>query len=622
MTWSDGPRPAMLAAGVPTAVYLATSAPSAHWLDSGTFVAQAADLGIAHPPGHPLAGLVHGAAMLLPIGPVAFRVALVSALCAGLATLFFYHAARSTYITVTGPEIATPLAIGSTWWLAGAFGFWFQAVRPEVYALQAALLAFVISQLIRFEEEWPPPKGRLLVAGAFVFGLALANHHLLALLLLPAAAATLGRWVRERGFRGLGLAATAGLAGVLTYVYLPLRAGSDAALRLGHPDSPSRFYWTVSAEAFQKNQGAGVPQPLGERFADVLVQLADSLHVALLVCALIGLYILLRLTKTRRVGVIWALILVIFLSARAWLGFVRNNPDALGYLIPAMMALVVMAGAFAATIVQMIVGARRQAPKWLVAIVVLLSLGGAGQFVRHAERASLAGFNDADLFDDLIRRDLPDRAIIIAHSPQTIFRYWGGEAEERLRPDVTLVPVPLLPYPGMVDDLVTEEPELRDLLRGVLMVGHVRLSDLQSLAGDRPVLLELDPRVDPALFGTLIPRGAYYEVVNANASDNDRREGAEDQSRRWQHLMERLDLRDGETRAQVFWRRFQDAVFYAQRGDRDFARGAIDDVLAINDEDEHARALATALQTPNAEGELEGPIDVQRFLLSPSTPED
>lgn len=611
----------MLAAGVPTAVYLATSAPSAHWLDSGTFVAQAVDLGIAHPPGHPLAGLVHGAAMLLPIGPVAFRVALISALCAGLATLFFYRAARSTYLEVTGPEIATPLAIGSTWWLAGAFGFWFQAVRPEVYALQAALLAFVISQLIRFEKEWPPPKGRFLVGGAFVFGLALANHHLLALLLLPAAAATLGRWVRERGFRGLGFAATAGLAGLLTYVYLPLRASSDAALRLGHPDSFSRFYWTVSAEAFQKNQGGGVPQPLGERFADVLVQLADSLHVGLLVCAFIGLYVLLRLAKTRRVGVIWTLILLVFLSARAWLGFVRNNPDALGYLIPAMMALVVMAGAFLATLFQMIVGTRRQAPKWLVAVVVLLAIGGASQFPRHAERASLAGFNDADLFDDLIRRDLPDHAIIIAHSPQTIFRYWGGEAEERLRPDVTLVPVPLLPYPGMVDDLVAEEPALRDLLRGVLMVGHVRLSDLQSLAGNRPVLLELDPRVDPALFGTLVPRGAYYEVVSASASDNDRREGAEDQSRRWQHLMERLDVRDPETRAQVFWRRFQDAVFYAERGDREFARAAMDDVLAINDEDEHARALAAALQTPNEDGELEGPIDVQRFVLSPDTPE-
>lgn len=85
--------------------------------------------------------------------------------------------------------------------------------------------------------------------------------------------------------------------------------------------------------------------------------------------------------------------------------------------------------------------------------------------------------------------------------------------------------------------------------------------------------------------------------------------------------MERLDVRDAETRAQVFWRRFQDAVFYAERGDREFARAAMDDVLAMNDEDEHARALAAALQTPNEEGELEGPIDVQRFLLSPDPPE-
>ena len=49
---------ATLAAGtVPLAVLVGTGSGVAHWLDTGEFVGVASDLGISHPPGHPLAGL-------------------------------------------------------------------------------------------------------------------------------------------------------------------------------------------------------------------------------------------------------------------------------------------------------------------------------------------------------------------------------------------------------------------------------------------------------------------------------------------------------------------------------------------------------------------------------------
>ncbi len=36
---------------------------------------------------------------------------------------------------------------------------------------------------------------------------------------------------------------------------------------------------------------------------------------------------------------------------------------------------------------------------------------------------------------------------------ESICGYWGGEAGERLRPEVTVVPIPFLPYPGLADAL-------------------------------------------------------------------------------------------------------------------------------------------------------------------------
>ena len=378
-------RGAALAAGVPMAVYVATVSPSGHWLDAGTFVAQASDLGIAHPPGHPLAGLVHGLAMLLPFGPVAFRVALMSGLCGTVGALFFFRAARRTYGRVgLHAELATPLAIASTWWLAGSYGYWFQAVRPEVYALQGALVAIALERLVAYEAAYPPARSRFLVAGAFAFGLAAANHHLLALLLLPAAAAPTARWVRERGWRPMIAAAAAAAAGVATYLYLPLRTNAGPLLRLGHPNSATNFYWTVSAQAFQQNQGEGVPGTLGERYADVAVQLTDSLHPVVPVLTLVGFYVLIRLPSSRRIGAMWFLVAATFVSARAWLGFVRNNPDALGYLIPAMMAIVVGAGAFAAALLTFAQGRGSGSFKRGLQIAVgALALGACGQFVRN-----------------------------------------------------------------------------------------------------------------------------------------------------------------------------------------------------------------------------------------------
>lgn len=610
-----GVGPALLAAGVPFVLYLATASSAGHWFDSGTFVAQATDLGIAHPPGHPLAGIVNSLAMCLPFGTIAFRVALVAALCVSAALAFVFRASVTTFRSVgLTLELASPIALFATWWLGASYGVWMQAVRPEVYGLQFLLMSFIVERVVHFEWCTPRVDSGALITAAFAFGLALANHHFLAFLLLPAIAATLGRWVRAAGPRPLGWASLAGLGGFLTYVYLPLRASSDAALRLGTPNTPANFYWTVSAQAFQGNQGDGVPQPLGERMADTVVAVAESLHLGVLFAALAGAYILVRLSRSRSIGVFWSLLLVVFLAARGWLGFVRNNPDALGYLLIAMTALVITACALFAVIIRFAYDASEKLRTPVLLLTVCLPLVAFTQLDRSKSLERVTGLQVASRLDSTLRRDLPADAILIAHSPQTIFRYFGGEATEALRPDVTLVPMPLLPYPGMVDALAEEAPELRSLLRGVLESGRLRSRDLQNLDTRRPVLVELDPRVTPDIWPSLVPRGAYYEVLRGDANVSDRREGAAAQTALYEELLARLgalNALDEETRAQLFWRRYQDALFFGAQGDRDFARNAIDTALDINDADEQVRALAAAIQTPNENGELNGPINLE-----------
>ena len=212
----------------------------------------------------------------------------------------------------------------------------------------------------------------------------------------------------------------------------------------------------------------------------------------------------------------------------------------------------------------------------------------------------------------MLRRSLPKEAILLAHNPQTIFRFWGGQAEERLRPDIRLIPVPLTNYPGMVEDLAGRSPVLRDVLRGILLSGRARIAEVRALAARQTVLVELDPHVDRALYPYLLPAGAYYQVMPITPAERDRDAAAQRQGQMWSRILQRLGpLEDTETRAQVFWRRFHDGVYFASVGDRSSARAAVDDALAINDQDEDLRRLALALQRPNADGVLEGPVDLE-----------
>lgn len=604
-----------LAVAVPLVLYLATVSSSGYWLDAGELVAQGRDFGISHPPGHPLFGVLATAAGLVPLGSLAFRVALLSAGCVGLACFFFYRSARRTLDTLRlAPGLAGVLAVGTTWLTAGSTGWWLQAVRPEVYALQAALVLFIIDRLTALEVAAPTRDHRALYAASLAFGLALANHHFLALLLLPAAAPTLARALLGGGRRTLARATAFAALGLSTYLYLPLRASSSAFQRLGRPDDLERFWWVVSAQAFQKNTGSGVPDPIGERFADVTVQLALDLSPVTVLLALGGIYVGLRVRATRRIGLLWLLILLTHIAARAWLGFVRHNPDALGYLMPASATLALLAALLVGVILHAVA---QRLPR--VAIVAGLVTAGLTllPLPRVAPEVSLATFRGGDAFDDVLLRELPPRSVILAHEPQTIFRIAGAQAIGE-RPDVVVVPIPLLPYPELVADLAERDPTLRDLLRTHLLEGRLGAAPLESLAAERPVFVEMDPRVGEALHGSLVPAGHYHRALADGATDTDVAEHEAGSRARLDRLLERVgDLDrsiDGETGSRLLWQRYQHALFLAGRDQREAALAHVEAARRIHPDEPLLVALAQALAPP-PEGEEPAPLDLRPFRL-------
>lgn len=611
-----------LAVGVPLAAYIATMSGSSYWLDAGELTAAAVDLDVAHPPGHPLASLLGHAATLVPLGSLAMRVAFAQAICASLAAGFLYGAIDTTVraLGVRHDRLVVPMALGASWLAAGSYGWWLQAIRPEVYALQALLLAIVVERIVALEATWPTRDLSPLPAAALALGLSLANHHFMGFLCFPALAPTLARVYRARGLRPLVLSLSMIGVGLVTYVYLPIRAATEPAMNLGHPTSLARLYWVVSAQAYQGTHALQA-EPLVDRFLDVTISLVESLHALPVLLALAGAYALLRAPGAVRIGYVWISLVLFSFVGRGWLGFVRGNPDALGYLMPAMAGVAALAVSLVSAVVGLI-GERDEArakrrvsdPSPMLAMVALaVAMLGAMQLVSTRPRASLATFHATDDVDDLRIRDLPPHAVVLVYAPQTVFRFFELAATEHARPDVTVVPMPFLAYPGTIDALVVHAPDVAGVVRSELLDGEPSTSELQSLASRRPVLVELDARVPLALHETLLPDAVFHSVEPAGTTDVDVRAASRRRAETLEALQGALgsDLRDAETVRQLLWIHYNDALYAASVGELDAARLSTARGLALAPSARELVRLQAALEDPR----LRGPLDVRPYLV-------
>ena len=610
---------ALLAAGPPLLVYIWTASGYAYWLDSGEFVATATDFGISHPPGHPLTAIALSAANVLPIGPLAFRVALVCALLAAVALVALFFACETTLRTgdAVSPRLCTPLSLAATWWVAGTPSWWLQSVRPEVYALQAALLCIAFERLLKAAATGPNLDVRPLFHAALALGLGLANHHYLTLLAYVPSVWLLGGLWRAAGWRPFAWSAVFTGAGLLTYVLLPLRAFSEPYLNLGEPTSVSRLFWVVSAQAFQKSLTPTQSRAFGERLGDVLATVGQDLHVVVLTIGALGVYFMLRIPACRRYGLFWLTAALCYAMGRGALGFVRGNPDAAGYLMMVHAAGAVCAAFAIGVLLSALAESLARGTRLAAGVAIAIAAATLFQFPRSSDRASLSSFVDTDVFDDWLRRALPPRSVVLVHNPDTIFRYWGGEAEEQIRPDVTMVPLPLITYPKLASRYVERHPELKGLLRDYMLDGRINPTELQSLAALRPVFVELDVRVPQTLYESMSPEHLFHRVATPGAELPNETEAARAHELVWSEVYEGISRPiDPQTSAQLLWRHYLDALYFAAVGDTRSALRASTAGLEINPRAEELVRLNEVLKSAPSDER----IDVGPFLVPVTGP--
>ncbi|MEM9488423.1 MAG: DUF2723 domain-containing protein [Myxococcota bacterium] len=615
------------------AAYAWTVSPAAGWLDSPEFVAAAVGLGVPHSPGHPLPVLLGKLGALIPIGDLATRVNLMSALAAAGASAALYRAiecllsaADSGHDTVPSAArrlIAAALALGFA--LSGAA--WLQAVRAEVYALHSLWFALTAWAAVAYATgaaggtedaagaRGAKGDGRGLLAGGLLAGLALATHHLIALTFLAPLIILL--IARRQGGRGLSVALLLMVVGLAALLYLPVRSAQHPEVNWGAPHTAERFGWTISARAFHKATTQEHVSSPGQDAAQVVLVLAEQsawpVAAALGLAAMLGLYIGLRQRGSRAVTGYLAAVVGLCCAARVLIGFDPDTPDHQGYLLPALGALAMLSASGIAAVWSLLSPARagpRPHPVHRVVGVALVLAAAAPQLVRTLPEVRTGSASDRWAGWELDA--VPPRSVLIASYFQTSFRLMAERAVAAARPDVAILDRSFLTYPGAAAEARLRYPALAALIDAPLVAGSpTPIAQLTELTRSRPVLMQLHINLEPAVDPWLVPLGPYAYLAPVPASEVGRqRAEVRDLAARAARANPRADARPGARQGARDPQRRHHLTprrGYLRMGRAHAARAVLDRAWALAPGDASLRAAAEQCGLRSAVDAIESP---------------
>lgn len=435
-----GPHPRLAAAIaflLAFAMFLPGVAPTISWrgggADSGELAAAVAAVGVAHPPGYPLFVILGQIARPWPIGELAWRLGLLSALWAALAVaatawsaaLLLPHGGGQDPVACWGALLAPILA---ALFLATGPTLWSQAIIVEVYALNAAAVALALAALLSWQRGG---RRRALLLAAGCAGAALGNH-LTAAALLPAIALAVAqrKGSRPEQIRALALAAAPVLLlALFCYGFLYLRALAQPALTWGDPSTPARLLDHVTARSYQAYLGSEGGEAVALRLLTLPPSLAVELTPPALALALLGM------VASRRSAAL-PLFLVVGALNLAFAAVYVARDDRV-YLIPVALALAPWIAVGLAHLLRWLVarGHTALAPALLGAACALAPIA----YALHRPAVELHGTSatrDAALHLLLAQR--PD-GVLWVEGDEPTFALWYAQIALGVRPDVAVV---------------------------------------------------------------------------------------------------------------------------------------------------------------------------------------
>jgi hypothetical protein len=357
-------------------------------------------LGTGHAPGYPLYVLLSHAFVQLPIGTIAYRANLFSAVMAALACALTYVLGRQLGAgRVAAFTASTALATG--------LSFWTNAVFAEVYSLAAVMVVLTIVFLI----AWGTRGGvGWLLAAVATFSLGLGNHLTIVGL---APAAVIYALVRDRRVltpRVLAAAAVLVLLGLAQYGFIILRTHQGAPYLESRATSVSELVDVMLARRFASQRFAFTPSALVTTqiptVASAIRAEMGVIGVGLLIAGIVAAIV-------RRQGAAW---LIIGVTVGLLAMILNLSGDTGGFITPLLPLLWALAALGITSMAALLRGVPR-AGVGIAATATALTLLIPATRV-HANYAAADRNKDAAgaIFMREVFRQLPDRGGLVAEN--------------------------------------------------------------------------------------------------------------------------------------------------------------------------------------------------------------
>jgi hypothetical protein len=432
-----------------SSIYLYTLAPGLTWAndgsDGGDLITAAITGGIPHPTGYPLYLLVARIFQGIPVGSLAYRTNLLSAVATVMAVVLTYKLVSQTLIKSGYKQV----------WLAGlaagyAFGLapliWSQAVITEVYALQALLTALILylhTCPLHGANQEGLDRWRGLLLGLS------AGNHVTTLFMLPMIfyaektdqhgnIYSLRSWFVVLGQNASSLRRQlVWLAiGLSIYLTLPLRALSNSPVNWGNPITVKQFWWLVSGQLYQSYYLRFTPGMFVERIHAWAYLLLQQFGVWGLAIGTIGLIFFFDRSRlyvfTAWMGVAYSVFAIVY-----------QADDSYVYMIPVLLAFSIWIGLGLGSLGNMVsVQSRKiQLLFGLLLIAHFLYLGWG-----HIDQVDASHDLRAERFGRQVLSNVPKDALIFAKGDQAVFALWYFHFALHERPDLVVIAEDLLHF--------------------------------------------------------------------------------------------------------------------------------------------------------------------------------
>jgi hypothetical protein len=522
------------------------------------------------------------AASLLPLGPLPYRMALVSAAMLSMcAWAIVVLARRVLEAHVPSSLLNVPLACIAA--MTATLG---PALQGEATVAGGATTPLAVSLLVwlAVTATDTPRLQRWTWAGG-ALGLLLSESYVAVLAMCAAmlvATAVRGDWPRGRAAWIPGVTAVvSALVFMLPAALRPL--APHRALDFGHGVHPTEL----------------VPLDVAAQTTTALRAWNAEVGTISLVLAGLGLVAGVLRKRTRWYAAPLALLVLVDVAFPATTGAMLA-PDMLAPLRAlAITAVAVAASLGVHVVVHTLMDMGLPMARAAAVLVVIFNLTLVAV---TAERAAFcvdrSGARGASAYADEALRRLPPNAMVLARSNAVMWRLLADCIVSGARPDVVLVAYPLVGRARVANQVLAAEPSASVLLRDMVMEGTPGEHGVSRVADRRPLFVELDPLWDARVAVHLAPSGLWLQLHPQPLGRSDRRmaiEGSAQPFARMMALVRATETADPATEAVVLTVARQQTVAAALARDVQATRDLLERLAAVAPSDLFVRAMRQRL---------------------------